>query len=60
MNVEFNPNKLHECAESGCGEIVIDGFCYRLNAHEVVCLTCFVEASVCAWQAEFYDPRTAQ
>ena len=55
--IEFNPNKLHECAEPDCREIVVDGFCYRLNALEVVCLTCYTEASVCMWQAGHYDHR---
>ena len=55
MDVEFNPSKLHECAEPGCREIVVDGFCYRLNAHEVLCLTCYTAMSIVRWQAHVYD-----
>lgn len=55
--IEHNPRKLHECAEPGCGEIVTDGFCYRLNDHEVVCLTCYVEVCTFLWTAGwFYNP----
>ena len=54
---EFNPNRLHECA--GCSEIIVDGFCYRLNAHEVLCLECYTAMSICRWQATVvYDKGT--
>ena len=54
--LEFNPSKLHECAE--CGATVLDGFVYRLNDHEVVCLRDYAEAFVCLWNARVYDQRT--
>jgi hypothetical protein len=53
--IEFNPSRFHECTE--CGELVTDGWVYRLNAHEVVCLPCFVEAAVCLWTLGGYDQR---
>ena len=55
---EFNPSRWHECAEPTCHQIIVDGFCYRLNAHEVLCLECYTAASICRWQATVvYDKR---
>lgn len=54
-HIEFQPKRLHECAE--CGDIILDGLVYRLNADEVVCLTCWVEASIAAWLAGFYNQQ---
>jgi hypothetical protein len=52
---EFNPSRLHECAS--CGDVILDGFVFRLTPFEVICLRDYVECVTCLWSAGFYDQR---